>query len=126
MMNLLLVAIYVVGFSRVFKGVHSYNQIITGMVLGVLFSFLPSFILYQDLFKFYLTLKHRPLLSILINRYTFIFVVLTGLSINIHWDTQANFKMPQLWTDNIKKHCPKMRELTKDRKWTPTYGYIHV
>ena len=118
MMNLLLVAIYVVGFSRVFKGVHSYNQIITGMVLGVLFSFLPSFILYQDLFKFYLTLKHRPLVSILINRYTFIFVVLTGLSINIHWDTQANFKMPHLWTENIKKHCPNLKDSEVDLEAT--------
>ena len=88
------------------------------MVLGVLFSFLPSFILYQDLFKFYLTLKHRPLLSILINRYTFIFVVLTGLSINIHWDTQANFKMPQLWTENIKKHCPNLKDSEVDLEAT--------
>lgn len=86
-MNSLLCVVYFIGFSRVFKGVHSYNQIISGLIQGVLVSMLPSFILYQDLFKFYLTLKHRPLLSVLINRYTFIFVVLIGLSFHIHWDT---------------------------------------
>ena len=108
-MNLLLVAIYFIGFSRVFKGVHSYNQIISGLIQGVLIAMLPSFILYQDLFQFYLTLKHRPLLSVLINRYTFIFIVLIGLSFHIHWDTQTNFQIPQLWIDNVQRLCPKVQ-----------------
>lgn len=76
--------------------------------MGLLLSLIPSFIFYQDLFKFFLTLKHRPAISIFINRYTFIFVCLAGLSFSIHWDTQANFKMPENWLVNIKKQCPNM------------------
>jgi len=109
LINTLFIAIYFIGFSRVFKGVHSYNQIISGHIQGVLISLLPSFILYKDLFKFYLTLKHRPLVSVLINRYTFIFIVLIGLSFHIHWDTQTNFKVPQDWTSNILRLCPKLQ-----------------
>lgn len=76
--------------------------------MGLLLSLIPSFIFYQDLFKFFLTLKHRPAISIFVNRYTFIFVMIAGLSFHIHWDTQANFKMPENWLINIKKQCPKM------------------
>lgn len=80
MMNCLLVALYVIGFSRVFKGYHAYNQIISGLIQGALLALIPSFIIYRDLFKFFLTFKHRPFVSILVNRYTFIYCVLFGFA----------------------------------------------
>ena len=49
-MNGLFIVIYTIGFSRVFKGVHTYNQIISGLIQGLLISLLPSFIFYQDFF----------------------------------------------------------------------------
>ena len=80
MMNGLLVALYIIGFSRVFKGFHTYNQIISGLIQGALLALIPSFIIYTDLFKFFLTFKHRPLVSILVNRYTFIYGMLFGFA----------------------------------------------
>lgn len=67
---------------------------------------IPSFILYQELFKFFLTLKHRPAVSVLINRYTFIFCVLFGLSFQVHLDTKSNFKVPEQWIKTYGMRCP--------------------
>lgn len=39
---------------------------------------------YEDLFKFYLSLEHRPLISLLVNRFTVIFVMLFGLGQLVH------------------------------------------
>ena len=108
MMNCLLVCLYIIGFSRVFKGYHTYNQIISGLIQGALLALIPSFILYQDLFKFFLTLKHRPLVSVLINRYTFVFFVFYGLAYQIHLDTKENFKVPEKWITTIQKRCPNI------------------
>lgn len=55
--NFALIVIYFIAFSRVLKGVHSYNQIISGIVQGS-FLTLMVIIFYDDLFMFYLDLKY--------------------------------------------------------------------
>ena len=52
-------AIYTIGISRLFKGVHTYNQILNGAILGTILSAIICFILYKNLFKFYLSIKKR-------------------------------------------------------------------
>ena len=56
---LIFMFIFILGFSRVFKGVHTYNQVLNGFVQGIILSAIFVFVLYEDIFKFYVSLKHR-------------------------------------------------------------------
>lgn len=108
LLNTVFIVVYLIGFSRVFKGVHSYNQIIGGFVEGLLVSLLPSFVFYQDLFRFYISLKKRSVFSIIFNWVTVSFLILLLITYYVHLDTQNNFKVPKNWLVNVKKQCPHL------------------
>jgi len=56
-LNLIFVFVGLIGFSRVFKGVHSYNQVLSGFMQGAILSMLQCFVFYEDYFMFYLKIR---------------------------------------------------------------------
>jgi hypothetical protein len=103
--NTIMVGIYAIGFSRVFKGVHTYNQVISGLVFGSILALMQCFVFYEPYFKFYVSIRTRSVKQLIFNQFTVTFSIMVLIGIYIHFDTQANFKVPQLWIDNIKKNC---------------------
>jgi hypothetical protein len=79
-LNLIFTLIYLIGFSRVAKGVHTYNQVLSGLVLGTLMSITQSFILYKPFFKFYMSIRNACPKDLIFNKFTisFAFLFLSG------------------------------------------------
>ena len=103
--NMTMCLIYAIGFSRVFKGVHTYNQVISGLVFGTILSLMQCFVFYQAYFKFYVSIRQKTVKQLIINPFTVTFSVMIIIGVYVHLQTQANFKVPQIWIDNIKKNC---------------------
>lgn len=93
-MNFILFGIYMIGFSRVFKGVHTYNQIVSGAMFGIILAMMQCFVFYDNFFIFYVSIRKRNLMQLVFNQFTIVFVVLCFVGTLVHWDTQKNFKVP--------------------------------
>lgn len=104
--NLALILVYFVAFSRVLKGVHSYNQIINGIMQGVFLTLL-MIIFYEDLFMFYLDLKHTTFGQLLSSKVTMVFTAVLIAVLYTLLDALQNFQMPDQWRENLNKHCPQ-------------------
>lgn len=102
--------IFGIGLSRVYLGVHSYNQIMLGYAFGF-FSLSLYFLLFEDILDTFLTkltykmfndkrdyYNHIAILAI-------IFAILVGISIIIFEILNANFQVPELWIKNILQDC---------------------
>lgn len=62
-------------------------------------------VFYQSLFRFYVSIRKRSWFQVLFNKLSLTYVFMYGFSILIHLDTANNFKVPQLWLDNVSKLC---------------------
>jgi hypothetical protein len=101
----LFIILCVLGFSRVFKGVHTYNQVLSGFVQGILLTLIQVFVFYEDYFKFYVSIKYRSFWRLIFNRFMLVYCVLFGLGVYQHFDTQENFKVPEEWIENVVRQC---------------------
>lgn len=63
------------------------------------------FVFYESFFKFYVSLEHRSVGRLLMNRYIAAYLLVFGFALLVHKDTQNNFKVPELWTANVKNLC---------------------
>ena len=96
--NSVFFVVYVIGFSRVFNGVHTYNQIINGFFLGTILGLMQCFIFYEDYFMFYLSLRRRTVKQLLLNKFVFWYLFIAVLGIIIHYINVATFEVPKHWT----------------------------
>ena len=104
-MNITFVAVNLVGFSRVFKGAHTYNQVFNGLVQGTILALIFGFVLYEDYFNFYMSLKNRNITGLIFNQFTFAFQMLWIIGAAVHVDTLANYKPPKEWAENVTANC---------------------
>ena len=88
-----MVVIYAAALSRVLKGVHSYNQVFSGMVQGCLLTLL-MIVFYEDLFLFYLNLRYMSLQRLIFSPVVGILSMLGAFAIFMYRDTSQNFVMP--------------------------------
>ena len=87
-LNLIFSLIYLIGFSRVAKGVHTYNQVLSGLVLGTLMSIIQSFNLYKPFFKFYMSIRSLSARDLIINKFTISFFLLFLSGYLVHLNTK--------------------------------------
>ena len=66
-MNITFAVVNLVGFSRIFRGAHTYNQVFNGLVQGTILALIFGFVLYEDYFNFYMSLKNRSISSLVFN-----------------------------------------------------------
>ena len=105
--NVALLLTYAVGFSRVFKGVHTYNQIISGLVQGSLLA-LIQIVLYEDIFKFFMNLKYMSFMEMLFNPLTSVLAVMFAFGYWVHLDTMNSYQLPDKFRENIVAHCGEL------------------
>jgi len=86
-MNVVFLGVWIVGFSRVFLGAHTYNQVASGIVQGTILALISSFCIYEELFKFYLSIKNRSVPELLINRLTVSVLILFSIGTIVHFET---------------------------------------
>ena len=83
-MNTVMLGIYIIGFSRVFKGVHSYNQVLSGIIFGSIMALLQCFVFYESYFKFYASIRKRNKFELIFNPFTITFVILALIGTQVH------------------------------------------
>lgn len=105
LLNLTFFGIYVIGFSRVYKGVHTYNQVLSGLMQGTILALIQAFVLYEDYFIFYLSIKTRKVHQLVINWFTMLTLALVVIGTMVHIHTLDTFKVPQQWKDNVMANC---------------------
>jgi hypothetical protein len=101
----MMVGVYVIGFSRVFKGVHTYNQVLSGIIFGSLLALMQCFVFYESFFKFYASIRNRTKYELVYNPFTTVFIILATIGTLVHRETAATFKVPSFWIENIVKNC---------------------
>lgn len=102
--NLALLFIYAVGISRVVKGVHTYNQIVSGIVQGSLLA-LAQTLFYEELFTFYLDLRYMNPIELIFNEITTFLHILVGIGCYVHYRTLNDYVLPEQYKTNIIRHC---------------------
>jgi hypothetical protein len=103
--HVVFVVLFIVAFSRVYKGVHSYNQVLSGFIQGLLATAIQILVLYYSTYRFFHSIKDRSLIRLIFNRFTIGYAFLFYIGLQVHFDTEANFKVPQEWIENVKKNC---------------------
>lgn len=96
---------FLLGFSRVFKGVHTYNQVVSGFVQGLLLAAIQMNVFYEFHFYFFASIKRRSAFQLIFNRYTISFGLLLLGAIMVHLNTNSTFATPEVWKNNIIRNC---------------------
>lgn len=60
---------------------------------------------YFSTYRFFHSIKDRGVFRLIFNRFTIGYTFLFYLALRVHFDTEANFKVPQEWIENVKKNC---------------------
>ena len=63
------------------------------------------FVFYYYQYRFFHSIRHRSLLRLIFNRFTIVYTLLFLWGLNVHFDTEENFKVPESWVENVKKNC---------------------
>jgi len=82
--NSMMIGVYVIGFSRVFKGVHTYNQVLSGIIFGSLMALMQCFVFYESFFKFFASIRKRTKYELVFNSFTAMFVILATIGTIVH------------------------------------------
>lgn len=103
-----LVFIFCVAFSRIYHGVHTYNQILQGWVLGAALFFLYSRILYRDITGFVTRVHCKSFRELLVNKGTCVYVALVCLAnFNLLFGESIH-PVPIEWHNTIRQNCPEI------------------
>ena len=87
-LNVIFLLVSLIGFSRVFKGVHSYNQVLSGFMQGAILAMLQCFVFYEDYFMFYMRIRTMKTHQLIFNKFTIIYGLLVAIGTAIHFNTQ--------------------------------------
>jgi hypothetical protein len=75
---------------------------------------IQCFVLYEDYFLFYMSIRNKSWKQLVFNPFVFGYLWLAAIGIIIHKTTQEEFKVPELWIENIKRNCPGVNAIDID------------
>jgi hypothetical protein len=84
-LNLVFCVVGLIGFSRVFKGVHSYNQVLSGFMQGAILAMIQCFILYEEFFVFYMRIRTMQTWELVVNNFTIVYSIIVAIGIYVHF-----------------------------------------
>lgn len=94
-----------IGFGRIYNGVHTYNQVISGYVWGLAIYYTYSHIFYYEICRFISTIAKKSFSELVWNVYTKVFLIGYAIAIACYLYGSKYHPTPQLWIDNILKNC---------------------
>ena len=95
----------IVAFSRIYHGVHTFNQIINGWIWGVGLYVLYCDILHFELCRFVHSLKQKPWNELIWNFGTKNFFFIYSLAVSMYFIGSYLNPVPQEWLKNIEANC---------------------
>jgi len=77
--------IFMIGLSRAYNGAHSYNQLVSGFVQGLLIFYLFFYATYDVLLQKLIQIKKGSVLDILLNWVTLMFTTMLGIYFGVYY-----------------------------------------
>lgn len=101
-------------FSRIYNGVHTYNQVLNGLVWGFFIYYTFSHVVFYELCRFVNKVEKKSPSQLIWNPFIyaniFLYIVATSLFLyNSSW-----YPTPLEWISNIKKNCVTIEGLNYD------------
>ena len=100
-----LLTCFMIASSRIYHGVHTYNQILLGWGLGVPLYFFFCHAIYNDLIQFLSRLHTYTWSRLLFNKGTFVFYAIYAISIFNFLFGNMIHPAPKEWFETIKQNC---------------------
>ena len=102
---LVAVVVAAIAFSRLFNGVHTFNQLLHGFCLGLFLHFLFCDVLYDELIKFVYQVHTFTTCRVLLNKGTFIFFSIYAVAIFNFLYGEIIHPVPPEWNTYMEKNC---------------------
>ena len=101
-----IIVIMLIGASRLYNGVHTYNQILLGWILGIALYYLYCHALYKEICNFVRNTHRKTWFTLIFNKGTILFYIIYTLAcFNLIYGNILH-PMPQEWYETIRKNCP--------------------
>ena len=100
-----LIVCFAVAFSRIYHGVHTYNQILAGWALGVFLHVMFCHVLYEDLRNFVKTAHKSTFAELVFNKGTAVFYVIVMLAVLNFLFGNHFHPVPAEWPKHIEHNC---------------------
>ena len=97
--------IFLIAFSRLYHGVHTYNQILLGWIIGVSLYFFFCHVVYNDLIHFVQTTHKKSLCKLFFNKGTFVFYFIYAIAVFNFCFGDMIHPAPKEWTNTILENC---------------------
>ena len=112
----LIVIIVSIVASRIYNGVHTYNQVLSGLSWGLLTYELLCGVFYNQVSRFVDKIKHKStsVAWLLWNPMTQLFTIANALSVAIYYNNLFNNPIPPEWPLNIQRNCHASEHSTHD------------
>ena len=111
---LTILVIFSVAVSRLYNGVHTYNQILLGWIVGIGIYYLYCHTLYKEICMFLRNIYRKPWITLIFNKGTVIFYTFYLLACFNAFYGNTLHPVPQEWYENIKRNCPNANEMELD------------
>ena len=96
---------FLIAFSRLYHGVHTYNQILLGWILGVALHVFFCHVVYADLIRFIKKTHKHTWSKLLFNKGTMVFYSIYAIAIFNFLFGDMIHPAPQDWIETIKRNC---------------------
>ena len=107
-----LLTVFMIAFSRIYHGVHTYNQILLGWILGVTLYFLFCHVVYNDLIFFISRTHTYTARKLLFNKGTFVFYSIYAIATFNFLFGNVIHPAPAEWSDTINRNCSALGPAT--------------
>jgi hypothetical protein len=112
--SILMMFISTMCFSRIYNGVHTYNQVLGGLVWGFIIYYALCHVVYQETCKFISKIKTKAATNLYWNPFTQIYTLLYLLAIAIFFWKSSYLPTPLEWVEMIKTNCSLVEGLNND------------
>jgi len=113
--------VFMIAASRIYHGVHTYNQILLGWILGVAIHYFFCRVVYTELITFVTRAHTYSLKQLLFNKGTFVFYTIYAIALFNFVFGDILHPAPTEWMDTIKLNCAKFGDFAYDLPETENF-----
>ena len=110
-----------IAFSRIYHGVHTYNQILLGWILGVTLHVFFCHVVYADMIRFISKTHKHSWSKLLFNKGTMVFYSIYAIAIFNFLFGDMLHPAPKEWIETIKRNCSQFGAGTYDDPETENF-----
>mmetsp|Transcript_30380 Transcript_30380/g.37396 ORF Transcript_30380/g.37396 Transcript_30380/m.37396 type:complete len:344 (+) Transcript_30380:343-1374(+) len=99
---------FLIAFSRIYHGVHTYNQILLGWMFGISLYYFFCHVVYNDMIRFCSQTDRKTCSELFFNNGTFVFYAIYAIAIFNFLFGNLIHPAPEEWAETINRNCSKL------------------